>query len=130
MIMNSATQILLVIASFILAISVLVGLILISTSLFQIKGLLKTKNKLLIQTNRPYVICRRINKQTVEIRNVGNTPATIDNIQSDNLDLSYLNQKDIFAGQFFTYPIDQNQDLNISISYHDQINQFRDKFSI
>lgn len=128
--MNSATQVLLVIASFILALSVLVGLILISTSLFQIKGLMKTKNKLLLQKSRPYVICRRISKQTIEIRNVGNSPARIDEIQSDTVDLSYLNQKDIFSGQFFNYPIAENQGANILLKYHDQINHFEEKFTI
>lgn len=128
--MNSATQVLLVIASFILALSVLVGLILISTSLFQIKGLMKTKNKLLLQKSRPYVICRRISKQTIEIRNVGNSPARIDEIQSDTIDLSYLNQKDIFSGQFFNYPIAENQDANILVKYHDQINHFEEKFTV
>lgn len=128
--MNSATQILLVIASFILALSVLVGLILISTSLFQIKGLMKTKNKLLIQKSRPYVICRRINKQTIEIRNVGNSPARIDEIQGDTVDFSYLNQKNFFSGQFFNFPIAENQDVNILVKYHDQISNFEEKFTI
>lgn len=128
--MSSATQILLVIASFITALSILVGLILISTSLLQIKGLLKTKNQLLVQTNRPYIICRRINKQTLEIRNVGNSPVAIDNIQGNNLDFSYLNGKNIFAGQFFTFPIAENQDLAISMNYHDQINHFSEEFNI
>lgn len=128
--MNSATQVLLVIASFILALSVLVGLILISTSLFQIKGLMKTKNKLLLQKNRPYVICRRINKQTIEIRNVGNSPATIDEIQSDTVDFSYLNQRNIFSGQFFNYPIAENKDAHIFVKYHDQISHFGEKFTV
>ncbi|GEO56904.1 hypothetical protein [Companilactobacillus bobalius] len=128
--MNSATQVLLVIASFILALSVLVGLILISTSLFQIKGLIRTKNKLLLQRSRPYVICRRIRKQTIEIRNVGNSPARIDEIESDTVDFSYLNQKDIFSGQFFNYPIAENQDASIFVKYHDQINHFEEKFTV
>ena len=77
--MNSATQILLVIASFILALSVLVGLILISTSLFQIKGLM---------TIAPYVVDAEENR--LYFRKIKQLSVDIGNKNIDNVSMKIL----------------------------------------
>jgi hypothetical protein len=125
--MSSVTQIIFSITSFIIALSLLVGLILISISLFNIKGQLKKRNRILAQNLRPYLLIRRLNQNTLEIRNAGNTPGVLDSC--DISELSNLVGQTIFAGQSYTFKSDVAE-TTINLSYHDQINHFMETYTI
>lgn len=125
--MNSATQVMFIITSFIIALSLLVGLILISVSLFNIKGQLKKRNRILAQNLRPYLLVRRLDKSTLEIRNAGNTPGILDSCNIS--ELSNLVGQTIFAGQAFTFKSELGK-TSVTLAYHDQVNHFMDNCTI
>ncbi|AUI71340.1 hypothetical protein COSHB9_02370 [Companilactobacillus alimentarius] len=128
--MSSVTQIIFIITSFIISISLLVGLILISISLFNIKSLLKKRNHLLEQTSRPYILCRKINSQQLEFRNAGNTPGKITKIDTDsNANFNNLIGTTIFSNQTYTFNINPTEKFEITVNYRDQINNYQSSFS-
>jgi len=128
--MNDSTQVFFIIISSIIAATLIVGVILLSICLFRIKAALKNRNKLIVQTSRPYFVCQKHGNQLV-IQNLGTTWGQIDNSQTDSEhDFSFLNQSYLLAGQSFTYNIVETDQFKIDLTYHGLIDTYTESFQI
>lgn len=128
--MDYATEITLSVTSIIIATILIVGVILITIALFRINGTLKLRNKMLLQSTRPYLYCQRNqHQQRLEIRNSGQVPVTIDSVDSI-MDLSAIEKTTLLPGQVFFSKLADNQPFQISIKYHDQIDHYQSEFNI
>ena len=123
--MNFSTQLIFDITSIATTVTLLVGVILIAIALFRIARTLKLRNQMLQQATRPLIYCQRNDNQLL-IQNIGSTPATIDQIDSE-LDLSHLVGQTIPSNQRFFYNVNAQQPLHIVIKYHDQLNDFQNE---
>lgn len=126
--MNFSTQLIFDITSIATTVTLVVGVILIAIALFRIAHTLKLRNQMLQQATRPLIYCQRNDKQLL-IQNIGSTPATIDQIDSE-LDLSHLVGQIIPSNQQFFYNMTNQQPLHIVIKYHDQLSEFQNEFDL
>lgn len=124
--MQSATQIIFIINSCVIAISLIVGVILGSIALFKIANALKRRNKILYQNTRPYLVCQRSNQQ-LAIKNVGQAAVIIDEILPADLISPWKPQR-ILAGQVLYFNLSKAQQLNLTIKYHDTIDNYQENF--
>lgn len=128
--MDEYTQIILVITSIIISICLILGIVFMATGLHKIKNELKKRNEMMTKFNRPYLVWQRSGTK-IEIRNLSGLPAVINSVQTDNqLDLSYLNNKIILGGQYFSYSITETKHFNVTTNYHYQDQQYSDESNI
>ncbi|MQS97563.1 hypothetical protein [Companilactobacillus halodurans] len=111
-----------------MAITLIVGTILVSITLFQMAKSVKLRNKMLFQSSRPYLVCLR-NQQQLEIRNIGQIPIKLDQLIIDQETIP-LDGKIIPIGQSFFYNIGPNSAINALIKYHDDIGQYENNFPL
>jgi len=126
--MNPATQMIFNITNITITVTLIAGVVLMAITLFRIAHALNLRNQMLQQATRPYLFCQR-NHQQLEIRNNGQIPITIDHLDSV-IDLSPLTGQVLAAGQSFFYNIAGTTELSLTISYHDQINNYSDHFEL
>jgi len=128
--MDLSIQIALIVLVAVIVITLIVGVILSTIGIFKLRGTVKTRNRILLQSTRPYIICQK-NKHHLEIRNVGKTPAKIDDITTiSKVDLNYLKNRTVFSGQTFIYAIEESEKFSITIKYHDEVNHYSDNFTL
>jgi len=126
--MNTATQMIFNITSITITVTLLAGVVLMAITLFRIAHALNLRNQMLQQATRPYLFCQRDHQQ-LEIRNNGQVPITLDQIDS-KADFSPLAGHVLAAGQSFFYSIEETATLELTISYHDQIHNYSDHFEL
>jgi len=126
--MKPATQMIFNITSITITVTLIAGVVMMAITLFRIAHALNLRNQMLQQATRPYLICQRSHQQ-LEIHNTGQVPITIDHLDS-TIDLSQLNGRVLAAGQSFFYNLNGTTDLSLTISYHDQINNYSDHFEL
>lgn len=128
--MDYSTQIIMIIFTAIIMATLIVGVILLAVGIHHIKTTLRDRNEMLLQTNRPYLVCQK-NGEQLYIKNLGNMLAQIDSLTaSDGTDFSYLGQQYIASGQTFTYKIDKAAKFTLELRYHGQLEEYSETFEI
>lgn len=126
--MNFTSQMIFNITSIFIAVTLIVGVILGSIALFRIAHALKLRNQMLQQATRPYLIFQR-HRQQLLLKNLGSVPVTIDKIES-TFDLSGLEQQLIYPNQNLYFNLTDTDKLTISVTYHDDINDYQANFNL
>ncbi|MFC6322392.1 hypothetical protein [Companilactobacillus baiquanensis] len=107
----------------ILATTIIVGTILITTNLFRISKSLKKHNELIQNSERPYLNCT-LSKKHLIIKNSGNSQAEIDSIVIDENELPDLPSISINPKEIYSLKIESVK--KISIKYHTDHGEYQD----
>lgn len=128
--MTSFNAFTLSIAAIIMVITSIVGVVLLSTSVFKINSSLKKTVDVIEKYQRPFLIME-MNKDNLTIKNTGKTQAIIDSVMINNSKrLNELDNKSINPEQSFLIKnIYKNQEkISIEINYHSENKIYKESF--
>ncbi|WP_334328603.1 hypothetical protein [Companilactobacillus sp. HBUAS59699] len=128
--MTSFNAFTLSIAAIIMVITSIVGVVLLSTSVFKINSSLKKTVDVIEKYQRPFLIME-MSKNNLTIKNTGKTQAIIDSVMINNSKkLNELDNKSINPEQSFLIKnIYKNQEkISIEINYHSENKIYKESF--
>ncbi|MFD1418495.1 hypothetical protein [Companilactobacillus keshanensis] len=125
--MITFNQFTIAISLIVIAITLIIGIVLLSATTSKINRTLKYNNQLLESINRPFLTVF-INKNTLMIKNTGKTQAILDDISINDNEISVLSDISINPKQVISTRLETSG--KIEIKYHSKINSYQENIDL
>ncbi|APX72743.1 hypothetical protein M5C72_06460 [Companilactobacillus allii] len=122
----------LAISAIIMVLTSIIGVVLLSTSVFKINSSLKQTVSTIEKFQRPFLTIKIANKH-FKIKNTGKSQAVIDSITiNDSDEMSGMENKSINPEQtmLIKHDFDNEENLSLEIIYHDENNTYKEDIDL